>query len=51
LEKIIEESDNQESSNNKKTKSHAKEGLLWIEQIQKDLEDKSKIEGQSDTAN
>lgn len=52
MEQIIEESGNQESSSNKqKTMCHAKEGPLSIEQIQKDLKDNSRIEGQSDTAN
>ncbi|KAG2232830.1 hypothetical protein BDF21DRAFT_465037 [Thamnidium elegans] len=49
LEHII--SDNQDGNTNKKAKSHAKEGLLSIEQLQNDLEnnDKATSEDQSDT--
>ncbi|GAA5805889.1 hypothetical protein HPULCUR_011415, partial [Helicostylum pulchrum] len=51
LEHII--SDNQDGNTKKKTKSHAKEGLLSIEQLQNDLEnnDKATSEDQSDTIN
>lgn len=47
---IIEESDNQEGNANKKTKSHAKEGLLSIEQLQNILEENNNApsEEQSD---
>lgn len=48
LEKIIEESKDQGTSSNRKTIIHAKEGLFSIKQIQKDLEDNGRSEGESD---
>ncbi len=48
LEKIIEKSKDQGTSSNRKTIIHAKEGLFSIKQIQKDLEDNDRSEGESD---
>lgn len=47
LEKIIEESKDQGTSSNRKTIIHAEEGLFSIKQIQKDLENNNRSEGES----
>ncbi|ORE12178.1 hypothetical protein BCV71DRAFT_144230, partial [Rhizopus microsporus] len=39
LEKIIKENDNHETNSQKKIRNYAEEGLLSIEQLERDLED------------
>ena len=47
LEKIIKENDNHETNSQKKIRNYAEEGLLSIEQLERDLEDSE----QSDATN
>ncbi|KAI9276054.1 hypothetical protein BY458DRAFT_506950 [Sporodiniella umbellata] len=47
LEEIIEDSKNQGTSSKIKTTIHAEEGLFSIKQIENDLEDNNKSEGES----